>query len=176
MRKPSTLIAIALMSTLVLTGCQSKKKDKQPEAQQETVQDNTIPDIKMNDINGNETSVKAEVVKNKITILDFWASWCGPCVQEAPSVVALYNDYHAKGLGIIGISLDKDEASWKQAVDKLDMKWTHLSDLQGWDNAAAQLFNVNSIPHTVVVDEQGTILAQGLRGDDLRQFIADKLD
>lgn len=176
MRKPSTLIAIALMSTLVLTGCQSKKKDKQPEVQQETMQDNTIPDIKMNDIDGSQTSIKAEVAKNKITILDFWASWCGPCVQEAPSVVALYNDYHAKGLGIIGISLDKDEVSWKQAIERLDMKWKHLSDLQGWDNVAAQLFNVNSIPHTVVVDGQGTILAQGLRGDDLRQFIAEKLD
>ena len=151
MMKPSTFIAITLMSTLVLTGCQSKKKDKQPEAQQIAVQDNTIPDIKMNDINGNETSVKAEVAKNKITILDFWASWCGPCVQEAPSVVALYNDYHAKGLGIIGISLDKDEASWKQAVDKLDMKWTHLSDLQGWDNAAAQLLDVRSIPHLSLI-------------------------
>jgi hypothetical protein len=176
MMKPSTFVAITLMSTLVLTGCQSKKKDKQPEAQQIAVQDNTIPDIKMNDISGNPTSVKAEVAKNKITILDFWASWCGPCVQETPSVVALYNDYHAKGLGIIGISLDKDKASWKQAVNKLDMMWMHLSDLQGWDSAVARLFNVNSIPHTVVVNGQGTILAQGLRGDDLRQFIADKLD
>ena len=176
MMKPSTLIAFTLMGVLAFTGCQSKKQYKQQKARQETIQADMIPDIKMNDINGNNTSVKAEVAKNKITIIDFWASWCGPCIKETPSVVALYDDYHAKGLGIIGISLDEDEAAWKQAVDKLNMKWTHLSDLQGWDNAAAQLLDVRSIPHTIVVDRQGTILAQGLRGDDLRRFIAGELE
>lgn len=176
MMKPSTLIAFTLMGVLSFTGCKSKKQYKQQKARQETIQADMVPDIKMNDINGNNTSVKAEVAKNKITIIDFWASWCGPCIKEMPSVVALYADYHAKGLGIIGISLDEDEAAWKQAVDKLDMKWTHLSDLQGWDNAAAQLLDVRSIPHTIVVDRQGTILAQGLRGDDLRRFIAGELE
>lgn len=170
--KLTILIAIAIM----VASCQQKKENKQPEIKQESVQDNTIPDFKMNHIGGSQVSIKEEVAKNKITILDFWASWCGPCVHEAPSVVALYNEYHPKGLGIVGISLDQDEAAWKEAVKELNMNWTHLSDLQGWDNAAAKLFGVRSIPHMVVVDEHGNILTQGLRGEALKQFVAEKLN
>lgn len=92
-----------------------------------------------------------------------------------PQVVALYNAYHSKGLGIVGISLDQDASAWKKAISDMQMTWPQMSDLKGWDNAAAKLFDITSIPHTIVVDQQGIILARGLRGEDLKQFVEERL-
>ena len=86
-------------------------------------------------------------------------------------MVELYKDYHAKGLGIIGISLDEDEQAWKSAVNSMHMNWTQVSDLNGWDNRAAQLFGIESIPYTIVVNRQGEILETGLRGEALRDYV-----
>ena len=112
-----------------------------------------------------------EVEKNKLTIIDFWASWCGPCRAEMPSVVGLYEEYKDRGLGIVGISLDENGGDWKTAVETMNMKWTQLSDLQGWNNKAARMFDVNGIPFTMIVDTEGRLLAAGLRGGDLRHFV-----
>lgn len=134
-----------------------------------------MDDFTMADIDGHDVSVLGEIKKHELTVIDFWASWCGPCRAEMPSVVKLYDEYKGKGLSIIGISLDEKRESWQQAVKTLGMKWLQLSDLKGWNNAAAQRFSVNSIPHTMVVDKDGNILARGLRGDALRDFVASRL-
>ena len=85
----------------------------------------------MEDINGNQVSVKDVFSKNKITIIDFWASWCGPCRQEMPNLVNTYNKYKEQGLGIVGVSLDEDKEQWKDAVKEMNMTWIQLSDLKG---------------------------------------------
>lgn len=87
----------------------------------------------------------------------------------------LYNTYQPKGLGIIGISLDSDQSDWQLATDKFGVKWPQMSDLKGWDNEIAKHFNVTSIPHTIVVDQQGKILRRGLRGEELEGFIQEQL-
>lgn len=118
-----------------------------------------------------------EVLKSEIPVLvDFWASWCGPCRAEMPNVVALYDKHKAKGFNVIGISLDENKEQWEAAVKSLGMKWTQLSDLRGWHNSIAVAMGVNSIPHTVVVDNQGKILAVGLRGEKLEEFIGNSLN
>ena len=134
-----------------------------------------IEDFTMPSIEGVPMSIMSEVRKNKITVLDFWASWCGPCRQETPLMVEIYKKYKDKGLGFVGISLDEDGDAWKQATDQLGIVWPQMSDLKGWENAAAQMFNITSIPHTIVVDQQGKILRRGLRGEQLEQFIAGQL-
>ena len=124
---------------------------------------------------GDELSIMTEVSKNKITIIDFWASWCGPCRQEMPFMLALYADNKDRGLGIVGVSLDKDKDAWLNAIKTLKLPWPQMSDLKYWDNAAAKAFNINSIPHTVVVDQKGKILRRGLRGEELKQFVESEL-
>ncbi len=135
-----------------------------------------IPDFTMNDIKGKETTIYKEIAGKKIIILDFWASWCPPCRAEMPRLVALYAKYAPKGLGIVGISLDSDMAAWKKETQIQGITWNQLSDLQGWKNAAAELFSVRSIPQMFIVDSEGTILAKGLRGEELEKFVAEKLD
>ncbi len=135
----------------------------------------TIPDFSQPAPDGKPLSIMSEVGKNKITIIDFWASWCGPCRQDMPSVIELYNQYKDKGLGIVGVSLDNDKDSWLLAIKQLNIPWPQMSDLQGWDNAVAKQFNVTSIPHTIVVDQQGKILHRGLRGESLAAFVAEQL-
>ena len=137
---------------------------------------NSNNNIILRDTDRNETTLGEELAKNKLTIVDFWASWCGPCRQEMPNVVSLYNEFSSKGLGIIGISLDEDNASWQKAIKELDMSWQQFSDLRGWEDGAAQHFGIRAIPHTIVFDENGEIIAQGLRGNLLRAFIAEKLE
>ena len=134
-----------------------------------------IKDFTQPGIDGTPVSLMNEVAKNKITIIDFWASWCGPCRQEMPFMVELFGKYKDKGLGIIGISLDEDSDAWKAATQQLNIPWSQMSDLKGWENAIAKHFCVNSIPHTIVVDQQGKILKRGLRGEKLQEFIADEL-
>ena len=129
----------------------------------------------MDDIDGKPVDVMTEIARHKITVIDFWASWCGPCRAEMPGVVRLYDAYESKGLGIIGISLDSKKEAWVNAVKGMGMRWVQLSDLNGWDNAAARMFYVQSIPQTIVVDSKGTILARGLRGEELDAFVAARL-
>lgn len=134
-----------------------------------------IDDFTMPSIEGAPMSVMSEVRKNRITVLDFWASWCAPCRQETPLMVEIYKKYKDKGLGFVGISLDEDGDAWKKATDQLGIVWPQMSDLKGWENAAAQMFSVSSIPHTIVLDQNGKILRRGLRGEQLEQFIAEQL-
>lgn len=111
----------------------------------------------------------------KVTIVDFWASWCGPCRSENPNVVALYNEFHSKGLNIVGVSLDKDAAKWKEAIAKDKLTWIHVSHLKFWDEPIAIQYQVESIPATFILDSSGKVVAKDLKGDELRAKIAELL-
>jgi|APTNR8051073442_1049403.scaffolds.fasta_scaffold02255_12 peroxiredoxin len=112
-------------------------------------------------------------LRGKVVLIDFWASWCGPCRAENPNVVNLYNQYKSKGFEILGVSLDRTKDRWLQAIEQDGLTWLHVSDLQGWGNAVAQLYNVHSIPQTVLLDAEGRIIAKGLRGPALANKLAE---
>lgn len=131
------------------------------------------PNFTMNTPEGNPLSMYD--VKGKVKIIDFWASWCNPCRRANPEVVKLYNKYHKKGLEILGVSLDKDKEAWVKAIDDDKLTWNHVSDLQYWDNAAAQLYAVSSIPHLLILDENNTIVARNLHGEELEQKVVEML-
>lgn len=149
--------------------------EKSLAASESTAVGKTMPDFTMPTLSGESLSALSEVAKNKVTILDFWASWCGPCCEEMPSMVSLYAKYHDKGLGILGISLDNEKEAWTKAVSDMGMTWTQVSELNGWNTRAVELFQVRAIPFMVVVDQKGTILEKGLRGPALEQFVSKQL-
>lgn len=111
----------------------------------------------------------------KVTIVDFWASWCGPCRKENPNVVAIYKELHSKGLNIIGVSLDKEAAAWKEAIAKDGLTWTHVSNLKFWEEPIAKQYGVESIPATFILDASGKVVAQDLRGPELKAKILELL-
>ena len=117
-------------------------------------------------------------VLGKYTIIDFWASWCKPCRRENPNVVKVYEEYHDKGLNIISVSLDKagQKERWTKAIEADKMNWEHVSNLKGWNEPIAKMYNVRSIPATFLLDENGTIIAKNLRGAALGAKIAALLD
>jgi thiol-disulfide isomerase/thioredoxin len=141
----------------------------------ESAEGMTIKDFTQPGLDGTPVSLLGEVSKSKITVIDFWASWCGPCRQEMPFMLELYGKYKDKGLNIIGISLDEDSDAWKAATQQLNIPWVQMSDLKGWENVIAKHFCVNSIPHTIVVDQQGKILKRGLRSEKLEEFVVGQL-
>lgn len=112
----------------------------------------------------------------KVTVVDFWASWCKPCRMENPNVVAMYKELHPKGLNIIGVSLDKDAAKWKEAIAADNLTWNHISNLKFWDEPIAKQYGVNSIPATFVLDANGKIVAKNLRGDALKAKVEELLN
>ena len=114
--------------------------------------------------------------QGKLLLVDFWASWCGPCRKENPNVVALYEEYKDKGFEILGVSLDSKRANWLKAIDDDGLTWSHISDLKGWKCEPCKPYRVNSIPFTVLLDEEGKIIAKNLRGQALHDKVASILD
>jgi peroxiredoxin len=137
--------------------------------------DKTAPDFTMNDVDGNPVKFSDVYSKNKYTLVDFWAAWCGPCRQENPNVVAVYNEFKSKGFTVLGVSLDRKREDWVKAIVDDKLAWQHVSDLSYWNNSAAKLYAVSSIPANFLVDSNGTILAKNLRGDRLKEIVAQLL-
>ncbi|BAX80712.1 TlpA disulfide reductase family protein [Labilibaculum antarcticum] len=127
------------------------------------------PDFTLNTPEGVPMSLSS--LKGQIVLIDFWASWCGPCRGENPNVVKMYKELHPKGVDILGVSLDNDKGKWLKAIEDDGLIWNHVSDLKGWGSSAAKLYGVNGIPATVVVDQNGLIVAKNLRGDELKAAI-----
>ncbi|WP_298154008.1 TlpA disulfide reductase family protein [Flavobacterium sp.] len=128
------------------------------------------PDFTAPSPEGKPVSLKQSL--GKLTLVDFWASWCGPCRKESPNVVALYNEFHPKGLNIISVSLDKEAAKWKEAIVADKLAWTHVSNLKYWQDPIAAQYNVKSIPAMFLLDESGVIIAKDLQGEALKTKVA----
>ena len=120
---------------------------------------------------GGTLNLTEEVARHRYTVIDFWASWCGPCMREMPHMKQLYAKYGKKGVGMIGISLDDDRDAWVKAIGEKQLPWLHVSDLQGWKCQPARDLGVEAIPCIYVLDQQGTIVAARLMGDDLEKFL-----
>lgn len=134
------------------------------------------PELAFNNPEGKE--IKLSSLKGKVVLIDFWASWCGPCRKENPEVVKVYNQFkdktfkNGKGFTVYGVSLDKNADAWKKAIEKDNLVWeTHVSDLKGWSAEGAQIYGVSAIPTNYLIDGEGTIIAKNLRGSDLEKAL-----
>ena len=124
-------------------------------------------DIEMADPDGKMHKISELVGKGKYVLVDFWASWCGPCRAEMPNVLEAYNKFHDKGFEVVGISFDQKRDAWVKAVEQLKMLWLQLSDLKGWNCAAAPIYKVDAIPDNILIDPQGKVIDRALRGKAL---------
>ena len=130
-------------------------------------------ELEMNDLEGNPVKLSQWAGKGNCVLIDFWASWCGPCRQEMPNVVANYKKYHDKGFEIVGVSFDSNGDAWKKAVNDLGMTWPQMSDLKGWESIGAKAYGITSIPASVLLDGEGKIIGMNLRGEALGAKLAE---
>ena len=128
-------------------------------------------DLEMPDPDGKLHKISDLVGEGKWVLVDFWASWCGPCRAEMPKVIEAYNKYHAKGFEVIGISLDEKKEAWVKAIAHINMPWMQVSDLKGWRSAAAPVYKINVIPDNILIDPQGKIIERALRGKSLHYHL-----
>jgi thiol-disulfide isomerase/thioredoxin len=149
---------------------QLDKMDAMKAIQKTLVVGNPFPDFQEKDLDGKPLSVSR--FKGKVLLVDFWATWCGPCRVELPNVIATYEKHHKNGFEILGISLDQDEQAMKKFLASNKMTWPQYFDGLGWQTKLAGQYGVNSIPATYLLDAQGIIIARDLRGDDLEEAVA----
>jgi peroxiredoxin len=147
-----------------------QKQEEAKKIQRNLIAGAKFPDFEEKDIAGKPLSIAN--YKGKVVLLDFWATWCGPCVAELPNVLKTYEKYHAKGFEIIGISLDKEEQALTSFIKKRDMRWQQFFDGKGWGNKLAVKYGINSIPMTYLLDGEGKIVAMNLRGEELDAAVA----
>lgn len=150
----------------VYKGIMAQRKAEAATAIGQDFIDFTMPNPK-----GKNISISDFVGKNKYVLVDFWASWCGPCRKEMPNVVKAYSLYHKKGLEVVGVSFDNNKNAWIKAIAQLKMPWPQMSDIKGWDCAAAKLYNITGIPANVLLDKDGKIVAKNLREEELLETL-----
>lgn len=150
-----------------------KQQEAAKKVQASLVKGTTFPDFDEKDTDGKPLSIAG--LKGKVVLIDFWATWCGPCVAELPNVLAAYEKHHAAGFEIVGISLDSDRQKLDKFVKEKNMTWPQFFDGKGWQNKLSQKYGVNSIPATYLLDREGKIIASGLRGEKLEEAISTAL-
>lgn len=133
-------------------------------------------DLELKDVKGKSVKLSDYVGKGKVVLIDFWASWCPPCRRETPKLVELYKQYKDKGFEIVGVSFDSKQEAWEKGIKDLGITWPQMSDLQGWKSIATTVYYVNSIPHTVLVDKDGTIIARNIHGEKIAKTLAEIFD
>lgn len=140
-----------------------------------TAEGQMFVDVVMPAPDGTSLALSDVVKNNKLTLVDFWATWCAPCRAEMPNVISIYEQYKDKGLEVVGISFDKDETRWKDYLKDNNIKWKNMSDLKHWQSEAGRLYGVNSIPHVMLIDQSGKIVSRGLHGQELRTKVEELL-
>ena len=133
-------------------------------------------DLEMADPDGKMHKISELVGEGKYVLVDFWASWCGPCRAEMPNVLEAYNKFHDKGFEVVGVSFDQKKEAWVKAIGQLKMPWLQISDLKGWECAAAPIYKIDGIPDNILIDPQGKIIDRGLRGKALHTILENLLN
>lgn len=150
-----------------------EKQEQSRKIQADLVPGKPFPAFQAKDLTGKPLSL--EQYKGKVVLVDFWATWCGPCVAELPSVLAAYEKHHTKGFDIVGISLDSSEAKLKEFIKSKNMPWRQYFDGKGWENEISTKYGISSIPATFLLDGEGKIIARDLRGPELEKAVAKAL-
>ena len=152
---------------------ESVARQKAAEEKKQAIIGQKFLDLEEPDVDGKMHKLSEYVGQGKWVLVDFWASWCGPCEAEMPNVVAAYKKYHKKGFDIVGLSFDREKEPWVKAIKDWDMPWIHLSDIKYWNSLASDVYSVNSIPDNLLIDPEGTVVARCLRGDALEAKLAE---
>ena len=142
------------------------------DVEKQTSKGQKFTEIDLPDMQGQKLALSSLIGKTDFVLIDFWASWCGPCMKSLPELKALYAKHKGAKLEILGVSLDDDTLAWKETVNKQQINWKHISDLQGWKSAGANLYAVRSIPATVLIDRNGVIVGRNLKLSEIEQYLS----